>query len=496
MTVSWKNSVFYQIYPRSFMDTTGNGTGDLRGITEKLEYVASLGVDGIWISPFFKSPQKDYGYDVSDYRAIDPLFGTLDDFDVLLEKAHSLGLKIIVDLVLSHTSNEHPWFSDPAKKDWYVWADAKADGSPPNNWVSIFEDHAWEWSEAHQQYYLHNFLKEQPDLNYHNPAVKAEALSTIKFWLDRGVDGFRLDVINFCYHDLELRDNPTRPKDMGSATQFEGDDPYSRQAHIYDKSRPEMIPFLHEIRALMDQYLGTFTIGEIGDDNPYKMAAEYTAGSDKLNMTYNPQIMAGTNKALRAGLIRAPIEEFLQHGKGHPAWAFSNHDVVRGASRWLDHSDGFSHNPALSKMLIALLGTLHGTIFMYQGEELGLPEAKLNFDQLRDPWGQRLWPTWQGRDGCRTPMPWNEHTPNGWLPVPEAHRALSVEMQEIDANSTLNFTRNFLTWRKTQPALLNGDITFHDTGGDTMLSFTRHCEEQTLRCAFNLKDYSYKIDEE
>ena len=478
----WQSAVYYQIYPRSFLDTTGNGTGDLNGITQKLDYIASLGVEGIWISPFFKSPQADYGYDVSDYRDIDPLFGTMTDFQALLDKAHSLDLKIIVDLVLSHTSIEHPWFTE--KPDYYVWADE------PNNWVSLFGGSAWEYHEGLGQYYLHNFLKEQPDLNYHNPAVQQEALDIAQFWLDKGVDGLRLDVINFCFHDAELRDNPPRDSSLGAATQFEGKDPYSAQQHIYDKSRPEMIPFIKRFRALMDQYPGTFTLAELGDDNPYERAAEYTAPG-RFNTAYNPNFMAGKQKKLTAELIRDPIEKALEAG-GHASWALSNHDVVRAASRWLPDSDGFSHDPAFSKMLITLFACLPGTLFLYQGEELGLPEAKLDYDQLQDPWGKHLWPEWQGRDGCRTPMPWAPDTPNGWLPVPNTHRALNVESQEQDAKSMLHHTRQTLAWRKKQPALLNGDIIFHDEINH-ILSFTRYCAEQRLHCHFNLKTYNVKI---
>jgi alpha-glucosidase len=500
MSENWKHAVFYQIYPRSFLDTTGNGVGDLKGITQKLEYVAGLGVDGIWISPFFKSPMKDYGYDVSDYRDIDPLFGTLADFDELIAKAHDLDLQIIIDLVLSHTSDQHPWFSDPSKKDWYVWADAKADGSPPNNWVSIFGGSAWEWSAHHHQYYLHNFLREQPDLNFHNPEVQEEALNIMRFWLDRGVDAFRLDVVNFFFHDQQLRNNPPRPKELGAATQFEGDDPYSQQQHIYDKSQPENLEFLSRMRAVMDEYDNRFTVGEIGDDHPYKMAVEYTAGNNRLHTTYNPQMMSGAQKNLTADIIRTPIEEFSTQANtlkgGHPAWAFSNHDVVRAASRWLANSDGFSHNPQCSKMLNALLLTLDGTIFLYQGEELGLPEAKLTFEQLQDPWGIHLWPEWQGRDGCRTPIPWSKSTPqNQWLPVPTSHLQLNAEDQGKDQNSVLNFTRNFLKWRKTQPALTHGTIAFKDTGDDTKLAFTRKHADQTLYCSFDLRNYTYEITE-
>ncbi|GJL85173.1 MAG: alpha-glucosidase [Micavibrio sp.] len=490
----WKGAVFYQIYPRSFMDTNNDGVGDLKGITDKLDYVASLGVDGIWISPFFKSPMKDFGYDVSDYRDVDPLFGTLDDFDALLNKAHSLDLKIIIDLVLSHTSDQHPWFQDKSKKDWYVWADAKPDMfgelCPPNNWASVFGGSAWEWSEERQQYYLHNFLKEQPDLNYHNPEVQNEVLDICKFWLERGVDGFRLDVINFLFHDQELRDNPPRDPELGPATQLEKeDDPYNTQAHIYDKSRPENLEFLRRLRKLMNAYPGTMTLGEVGDDHPYERAAEYTANNQFLNTAYNTHMMTGISKTLTADLIRQPVEAFLkQPGNSWPSWAFSNHDVVRAPSRW----------NANAKMLIALLCCLRGTAFLYQGEELGLLEAEIPFEKLQDPWGKHHWPDWPGRDGCRTPMPWDRDNYAGltntepWLPIPDEHKKLSVTNQEVDENSVLSFTRKFLSWRKSQPDLIQGDINFIDTGDNDVLAFKRGATV----CVFNLgnKEKTFSFD--
>ncbi len=495
----WRGAVIYQIYPRSFLDTTGDGVGDLKGIEEKLEYVASLGVEGIWISPFFQSPMKDFGYDVSNYRAVDPLFGTLDDFDALLAKAHALGLKIIVDLVLSHTSDQHPWFHDDTKRDWYVWADPKGREPtrlPPNNWVSVFGGSAWEYDDKRGQYYLHNFLKEQPDLNFHHPDVQQEALDIARFWLDRGVDGFRLDVINFCFHDQDLRDNPPRDRALGAATQFEGEDPYSNQAHIYDKSRPENLAFLRRLRALIDTYPNRFTVGEIGDDHPYERAAEYTQPG-MLNTTYNPQMMSGATKTLTASLIQTPIETFFaQPGEGWPSWAFSNHDVVRSVSRWHPNPDGFSEDPKLAKMLVALLGCLRGTAFLYQGEELGLPEAQLSFEQLQDPWGKHLWPKWQGRDGCRTPLPWTS-TPaaDTWLPTPQSHRGLSVEAQEEDPASVLQFTRKFLKWRRNHPALRTGEIAFGPQADDRKLVFDRIAADgRRTKCCFDLAAATFSVE--
>ena len=493
----WKGAVIYQIYPRSFYDTKDDGIGDLPGITEKLDYIASLGVDGIWISPFFTSPMKDFGYDVSDYRDVDPMFGTLEDFKLLLEKAHELNLKIIIDLVLSHTSDQHPWFTE--KPEYYVWADAKPDmfgeRVPPNNWTSVFGGCAWEWDDNRQQYYLHNFLKEQPDLNFHNPDVQREALDIAKFWLDLGVDGFRLDVVNFYFHDRELRDNPPRDPDLDPPLQFEGEDEYAKHNHVYDKSRPENLEFIHELRLLMDQYDDRFTVGEIGDDHPYDRAAEYTEGHKYLNTCYNTHLMSGVHKALTADLIREPVETFAEaKGGSWPSWAFSNHDVVRAASRWHPDSHGFSHDPAFSKMLITLLGCLRGTLFLYQGEELGLPEAKLEFDQLQDPWGKHTWPAWQGRDGCRTPMPWTPIAPgNTWLPIAETHLPLNVQALEKDDASTLNFTRRFLKWRKSQNPILWGAIEFDDTSSETELLFKRVYNDEILVCRFDLHSGEFAI---
>jgi len=498
----WKHAVIYQIYPRSFLDTNHDGIGDLNGITQKIDYIASLGVDGIWISPFFPSPMKDFGYDVSDYRGVDPMFGTLDDFDALLAKAHSAGLKVIIDLVLSHTSDQHPWFSDPTKKDWYVWADAKADGAPPNNWASVFGGSAWEWNDAHQQYYLHNFLTEQPDLNCHNPAVQNEIFDICKFWLDRGVDGFRLDVVNFYFHDQKLRDNP--PSNTGGyATQFEGDTPYSAQAHIYDKSQPENLEFIEKLRALTDTYENRVLIGEIGDDAPNERAREYTNGDARLHTAYNTSMMAGTQKTLHADIITNPLLDFfecenlesavkLTDSNSWPAWAFSNHDVVRAASRWFKP---FDHNPNLSKMLIALLGCLPGTLFLYQGEELGLPEAEIPFDSLQDPWAKETWPEWQGRDGCRTPMPWladsqylgfSNHKP--WLPIPKPHKTLSIEQQELDKDSVLHFTQKFINWRKKRRVFLNSSFQHIETKHLNIIEFSWFNVTNETRCIFNLSD--------
>lgn len=498
----WRGAAIYQIYPRSFYDTNGDGVGDLKGIAEKLEYVASLGFDGIWISPFMKSPMADFGYDVSDYKDVDPMFGTMADFKALLKKAHDLGLKILVDMIFSHTSEKHAWFQeshqsrDNPKADWYVWADPKADGGPPNNWVSVFGGSAWQYDSWRGQYYLHNFLTSQPDLNFHNPDVQDAVLDIAKFWLDLGVDGLRLDVINFCFHDKQLRDNPAKSKDDNPlATQLTFPDPYSMQKHVYDKSQPENLAFIARLRKLMDQYPNAMTLGEIGDDNPVERALEYVA-EGRLNTCYGFALV--TAKPHSASAIRSAIEDFEGKAKGGewPSWAFSNHDTIRAVSRW---SGEYAQDARVAKMLIALLTSLRGTAFIYQGEELGLPETKLAFENIQDPWGKYLYPKWQGRDGCRTPMPWAADAANTgfsqgkpWLPMPESHKALAVDRQFSDANSTLAFTGKFLNWRKNQPSLVLGDIAFEDTGSDNILAFRRTGEDSVF-CAFNLSEESLRL---
>ena len=498
----------YQIYPRSFHDSNGDGVGDLQGITGHLEYVADLGVDGVWISPFFRSPMKDFGYDVSDYRDIDPLFGTLKDFDHLVEKAHGLDLKIIVDLVMSHTSNTHSWFQESRlsrnneKADWYVWADPSKDGTPPNNWRSVFGGEAWEFDTKRCQYYLHNFLKEQPDLNFHNPAVQQEMLEITRFWLEKGVDGFRLDAINFIMHDPELRDNP--PADMsaiGAATQYEKPDPYSMQQHIYDKSRPEAFGFIEKLRSVMDEFEGSFALAEIGDMS-VSLPMEYTNGPEKLHTAYSFGLM-GQNK-LNASKLREVVGPYLESDANcWPSWAFSNHDVVRTASRWADGVTD-ENKCGMVKTLIALLLSLRGTIFIYQGEELGLPDSEIPYDKIQDPWGKYLWPEWQGRDGCRTPMPWTNEYPNGgftrpevmpWLPVDRNHLDRSVKAQEAKPDSVLNFTRKIINWRKNCEALTTGDMKLFNTPFEDLVAFERCGNTEQYLCLFNLGENPLEMNE-
>ena len=486
----WRGAVIYQIYPRSFLDTNGDGVGDLPGIIEKLDYVAGLGVDAIWIAPFFRSPMADFGYDIADYRAVDPMFGTIDDFDRLLAKAHALGLKVMIDQVLSHTSDQHAWFKESrssrnnAKADWYVWADAREDGTPPNNWLSLFGGVAWQWEPRRGQYYLHNFLTSQPDLNFHNVDVQHAVLDNVKFWLDKGVDGLRLDAINFCFHDRLLRDNPPKPADKRVGRGFSPDNPYAFQYHYFNNTQPENIPFLEALRGLMDGYEGAVALGEISSEDSLATTAEYTRGK-RLHMGYSFELL--TND-FSAQYIRGTVQNLeAQMREGWPCWAISNHDVERVLSRW---GNG-DKSVRMAGLLTAMVCSLRGSVCVYQGEELALTEAEVPFESLQDPYGITFWPNFKGRDGCRTPLPWNDSVNAGfssgkpWLPVPDDHRALAVSRQELDPHSALHGFRSFMQWRHQQPALRWGDIRFIDTP-EPVLAFTRSYQGETVLAMFNL----------
>jgi alpha-glucosidase len=487
----WRGATIYQIYPRSFLDTNGDGVGDLPGILAKLDYVATLNVEAVWISPFYKSPMADFGYDIEDYRAVDPMFGTLADFDRIVEKAHSLGLKVIIDQVLSHTSDRHAWFEesrqsrDNPKADWYVWANAREDGTPPNNWLSIFGGVAWQWEPRRGQYYLHNFLSAQPDLNFHNPEVQRAALDTLRFWLDRGVDGLRLDAINFCFHDALLRDNPPRPPRERKATGFKNDNPYGYQWHRFNNTQPQMLPFLEDIRALLDEYPDTVALGEISSDDSTATVAEYTLPG-RLHMAYSFELLSSDSSPAH---IRATVEALKRRApESWPCWTFSNHDVERVVSRWGGSTPQLPH---FATQLTALLCALRGSLCVFQGEELGLAEAEVPFESLRDPYGIAFWPAFKGRDGCRTPMPWESHERGGfsvaepWLPLPLQHLALSVAAQERDPTSALNGFRRLLAWRRKQQLLLSGDIEFL-SATESVLALKRFDSTGALLAAFNL----------
>jgi len=503
MTKWWRGGVIYQIYPRSFQDSDGNGVGDLAGIIERLDYVADLGVDAIWLSPFFTSPMNDMGYDVANYLDVDPLFGSLEDFDTLLARAHDLGLKVIIDQVLSHTSSQHPWFRESrvsktnAKADWYVWAEAEPDGTPPNNWLSVFGGAAWEWNPTRKQYYLHNFLTSQPDLNFHNNEVQGALLEVLRFWLERGVDGFRFDTVNFYFHDDKLRNNPplARKKTAPEVN------PYEMQVQKFSKNRPENLRFLKNIRTLLNEFGATTSVGEVGESQKaIEIMAAYTRDDEHLHMAYSFDMLG---KEFSARHFRSKVTKFNKAAPdGWPCWSFSNHDVKRHVSRWADHAN----SPAeLARQTAALLLSLRGSPSLYQGEELGLPEADILFEELTDPPGIRFWPEYKGRDGCRTPIPWDKGAaPNGfttgapWLPLKPPHSALNVASQLDDPNSTLAFYKQFLAFRRQTPALISGDISFFATS-EPVLAFARKDHEnnknnRSVLCVFNLSKHKLAVE--
>jgi alpha-glucosidase len=491
----WRDAIIYQVYPRSYLDTNGDGVGDLPGITARLDYIASLKVDIVWLSPFFKSPMKDFGYDISDYCDVDPLFGTLADFDALVARAHGLKLKIMIDQVMSHTAEAHPWFTesrssrDNPKADWYVWADPLPDGNPPNNWLSVFGGSSWQWDTRRRQYYLHHFLVSQPQLNFHNPAVRQAQLDVLRFWLERGADGVRLDACDYYFHDSALRSNPPAPaRDTGLITAV---NPYGMQSHLYDKTRPDNLAFLREVRKVLDAY-GAIAIGEVGADDALAVMAEYTSGDDKLHMAYSFALLTPDFSAAH---IRKQVEDFEMRVKGGWAsWSVGNHDSVRVMTRW--GGDGPAPAPpALAKLVLAMQCSLKGTPCLYQGDELALLEADVPFALLQDPYGIAFWPEFKGRDGCRTPMPWTSEAPAAgftdgtpWLPVAAPHLAAAVSTQEEIEGSPLNFARRFIAWRRAQPQLTHGDIAFFDAP-EPVLALRRSVDGlPAVLAAFNLSD--------
>ncbi|WP_230772126.1 alpha-glucosidase [Sphingomonas sp. Leaf4] len=484
----WHGATIYQVYPRSFADSNGDGIGDLAGITAHLEHVASLGVDAIWLSPFFTSPMKDFGYDVANYCDVDPIFGTLADFDALIARAHALGLRIIIDQVWSHTSEEHPWFVESrssrtnSKADWYVWADAKPDGSPPSNWQSVFGGPAWTWDARRGQYYLHNFLKEQPQLHGHNGDLQEALLDIARFWLDRGVDGFRLDAINFAMHDPELRDNPPMPSNGKTRTR-----PFDFQRKLYNQSHPDIPAFLQRVRAVLDGYDGDrFTVAEIGGDDAEREMKLFCGGGDKLNTAYGFDFLYAPGFTPR--VMRDALDSWGE-GDPWPSWAFENHDAPRAVSRWMPQG---ADPAAFGRLKMLLLACLRGNIFLYNGEELGLPQVDIAFEDLQDPEAIANWPLTLSRDGARTPMPWAADAENlgfgagkPWLPTGEAHRPLAVDAQEGDPQSLLNFTRRVIALRNAHPALRSGAMTIIEAS-DAILTFERALEGERVRCSFNL----------
>jgi alpha-glucosidase len=445
--VWWRDGVIYQIYPRSFADSNNDGLGDLPGITGRLDYLADLGVDALWLSPFYPTPDKDFGYDIRDYTDVDPRFGTLADLDRLIDSAHRRGLRVILDLVLNHSSDQHAWFResragrDNPKADWYIWRDS------PNNWQSIFGGRAWTYVPERGQHYYHMFLPEQPDVNWRNPDVRAAMLGVVDFWLRRGVDGFRLDVFNVYFKDAEFRDNPPRPGLRG----------FDRQRHVYDFDRPEMLPLLRELRGRLDAHADRYAVGETFFSTPEKIARY--CGPDGLHAAFNWDFThAPFNSARYLRAIRDWQAIEARHGIW-PNYVLGNHDIPRMATR---HARGA--DDARLKVLMALLLTLRGTPFLYYGEEIGLRDIRLKRREILDPPGKRFWPFYKGRDGCRAPMQWDDSAHAGfssarpWLPVHPDHRVRNVAAQQADPDSLFNFTRRLLQARKRSPVLQRGQF--------------------------------------
>ncbi|MGB7408898.1 MAG: alpha-glucosidase [Pontixanthobacter sp.] len=483
----WRGASIYQIYPRSFMDSNGDGIGDLPGITAKLDYVASLGVDAIWISPYFTSPMLDFGYDVQDFCGVDPIFGTLGNFDALVTRAHALGLKIIIDQVYSHTSDRHAWFTesrasrDNPKADWYVWADPKPDGTPPNNWQSIFSGSAWNWDARRQQFYFHNFLPQQPDLNLHNGDVQDALLDAGRFWLDRGVDGFRVDAVLHFMHDPALTDNP--PLENGTKRRTRGHD---FQQNIHNQGHPDILDFLARIRQLIDEYGRCFTVAEVGDSGSLEFTKECAKADERLNSAYGFDFLYADT--ITPDLVCRVLTNWPDDpGTGWPSWAFENHDAPRAVSRWPHHG----HKDAFLRFKMTLLCALRGNIILFQGEELGLEQVDIPYELVQDPEALRNWPLTLSRDGARTPLPWLAQAEHGgfsqaepWLPVGDHNRARAVDRQDGDKHSLLNFTRAMIALRNDRPALRLGRVERCEADGD-LLRLTRGAGGEALTWLLN-----------
>ncbi len=490
----WRGAVIYQIYPRSFQDTNGDGIGDLPGIASRLDYVKSLGVDGVWLSPFFTSPMRDFGYDVADYRGVDEMFGTMEDFEALIAAAHERDLKVIIDQVWSHSSSDHEWFAASRqdatndKADWYVWADPKPDGAPPNNWQAWFGGPAWTWEPRRRQYYLHNFLPSQPDLNLRNPQVREAIRDLARFWLDKGVDGFRLDVVNYFIHDAQLRDNPPSGKPDPAL-------PRDMQEHAFNSNQPETLAFVEELRALTDSYGARMMVGEIAPGS-FELMRDYTSGQNRLHTAYSFDLLGEWPG------VEGLAEIISQWGEGAddgwPSWALSNHDVVRVATRWSRPLGATPEQTA--PLFLALLMALRGTIFLYQGEERGFPETDVPFEKLQDPWGIAGWPNFKGRDGCRTPIPWDGDAPHAgfttgepWLPVDVAQVATRVAKIGDNIVPLAELTADLIARRHASAALKHGGLRVLQAHSGVLV-IERDADGQKAGVALNFSAEERRID--
>ena len=488
----WKHAVFYEIYPRSFMDTDGDGIGDLNGITSRLDYLADLGVDALWITPFYPSPQVDFGYDVSDYEAVDPQFGTLADFDRLVKEAHKRNIRIVMDVVFNHTSDQHRFFQASRSsrrnpyRDWYIWRDPKPGGGPPNNWYSGFGPAAWTFDEKTGQYYYHFFYPQQPDLNWRNPKVERAMFKSIRFWLDRGVDGFRLDVINWLFEDPRLRDNPVLPQlRQGSASEHE-------QELKYNRDLPEGHDVLRRFRRMTNRYAGDrVLIGEIWVPAIEQLMPYYGPRNNEIHLPFN-FFFSTEVKRLDAAGFRAVVEKSERALKGRPTtYVLSNHDDLRRA--YTRFGDG-RHNEEIAKLVALMLLTLRGSPFFYYGEEIGMESVEPEtLEEVRDPVGKRYWPGYKGRDAQRRPMQWNGGPNAGfttgtpWLRPAPRWAERTVEKASADADSILNFYKRAIRLRRRSPALLDGD--YASIGNDAaVFAYRRRAPQQTMIVALNMSN--------
>ncbi len=499
----WTEGIIYQIYPRSFMDASGDGVGDLRGIIDRLDYLndgteTSLGIDAIWLSPIFPSPMFDFGYDVSDYTDIDPVFGSMSDFDELLTEAHKRNIKIILDFVPNHTSHLHEWFIeskgsiDNPKRDWYIWEPPKSGGrSRPNNWQSVFGGPAWEWDEKTKEFYYHHFLPQQPDVNWRNQKLREAMYGDMSFWLDRGVDGFRLDVINQIFKDKGLRNNPYTI----------GRRPYDMQKHLYDKDlHDDNIEVVREMRALVDGYGKKgerMLVGEVFIEDPHIAKRYYGDGSDGLNLAFYCNF---SYLPLRAGAFRDAVslwEEILPDG-AWPTYFLSNHDQPRHIGRYGKTSD--DETEARAKVAATMLLTLRGTPFLYYGEEIGMRNLHIKRRDLKDPVGIRYWPIPVGRDLARTPMQWDDTKHAGftrsgttWLPVHPNKKTVNVKAESADPSSLLSFYRNLIWTRKRISALRRGSVEIIKDTPKGIFSYLREYGGESLLVVLNFKKRDYRI---
>ena len=475
----WKSGVMYQVYPRSFQDSDGDGVGDLRGIVRRLPYLADLGIDALWLSPVFPSPMDDFGYDICDYTWIDPLFGTLEDFDALIEAAHGQGLKVILDLVPNHTSDRHPWFvesrssRDNPKRDWYIWRDSRGEGELPNNWLSEFGGSSWEFDPATGQFYYHAFLRSQPDLNWRNPQVRRAIHEVMRFWLRRGVDGFRVDVMWHLAKDELLRDNPANPDYLP------GQQPYQQLLPIYSTDRPEVHDVVAELRRVVEEFNDRVLIGEIYLP-PEKLVAYYGQNLAGAHLPFNFALISTPWTASAVARLIDVYEAALPPG-AWPNWVLGNHDRPRIASRIGDDQ---------ARMAAMLLLTLRGTPTLYYGDEIGMPQADIAPDQVRDPWEKNLPGLGLGRDGYRTPMRWDLTTYGGfstgkpWLPPGPDLASCNVASEADNPTSMLSLYRALIALRRSMPELALGDYRPIESSSD-LLAYTREYEGQRVLVILN-----------